>query len=393
MLAVLVCSLLMRTPIVGRRVPSSISTHQDAERLRTVLPNGAVIFAEHVPRADRLIVQLFVGNRNVATDTLTNGRRHLLEHLSALGRNRDLDTKLESQGAFLTAETLRDATVYQISLRPDDLNLAGEAIRSLFQLGDISTDDIKKEAEVIRQEVALESTYHALSRVAWAAAYGNEGGDPLGDPDTIAATPPQALSELHAQEFVGSNLTLVISGPQGLDFMTSAAKELMGPLPPKTLDMPSMRKFLGGGTSSVDREGEAVACEVPEWGSPRTSARLAAAFSIASSCDNSFVTYTPSLQGSLIVVGRTGETSGLDQVIAGLSARNEFEIGRDLAKAWVKRQESVQANNTLTGLLISEGFGQKPEEVLENLDQMTLAQFAAALELFKSKDVVKVIGR
>ncbi len=357
------------------------------------MPNGAVVWVEHVPRADRLIVQLFVSSHSLPADSKTNGQRHLLEHLTALGRNRDVDKNLETQGAFLTAQTLREATVYQLCLRPEDLSLALGTIRSIMQLGEISSEDIKKEAEVIRQEAVLEPAPQALSRVAWKAAFGSAGADPLGEPEEIAKTSPQNLAALHQQEFVAGNLTLMISGNIDLDGATAAATQVLGLVPSQSQSGQPARSFLGGGVSSAEVDGEAVACPVDSWNSPRTAARLAAALSIAAGIKNSFVTYTPSLFGSLIVVGHTGDSSGLDKLVGSLTTNGEFGIGRALAKEWVENQRSVQGNKILTGLLLSEGAGQRADTMLENLDQMTVEQFGAALNAFRTKDTIRVIGK
>jgi predicted Zn-dependent peptidase len=389
--------LTLNPPIFGEshrfELPIGATLNQDTGRLRTILPNGAVIWVEHVPRAERLIVQLFISSRSLPNDSLTSGRRHLLEHLTALGSHLNLDQTLEAQGAFLTAETLRDATMYQICLRPSDLSTALDAVRSLMQLGEVTPSQIVNETEIIRQEIALDSGSRELSRVAWKIAFGDYGADPLGDPKEIALTTPSDLAALHKQEFAGSNLTMTISGDVDLDAATADAKSVLALAPSIPQPVLAPRKFLGGGVSSTQVEGEALAAYVDSWNSPKTSARLAAALCIAAGVKDSFVTYTPSLMGSLIVVGRTGESSGLDKLVASLNVNSGFALGRSLAKSWVDKQQSVQDGAILTGLLLSEGAGQRANTALENLDQMTPSEFGAALNAFRSSETVHVIGQ
>jgi predicted Zn-dependent peptidase len=395
MLSFLACALAigLANPESASSVSARSGFRQDSTRLRSILPNGSVVFVEHVSRADKLILQLFVSTRSIGMSRGTNGFCHLLEHLTAPGRNRDVDQKLESQGAFLTAQTMRDAIVYQICLRPDDLQFGLGTLQSVMQLGETTADGISRECGIIRQEIALETDTHALSQAAWEVAYRDQGLDPLGDADVMATATPGTVDELHHRLFSGSNLTLVISGPVDLDAATEAAKNLLESAPSIPVENQVNRVFSGGGTSSADADGEALAVPVDSWNSPKTAARLAAALSIASNLKNSFVTYTPSLLGSLIVVGRTGQTSGLSQEVARLSGPGEFGIGRSLARAWVQRERSIQANNVLTGLLLSEGAGQKPETALENLDEMTVADFQSALDAFRARSTVVVIGK
>src|SRR5688500_7954220 len=82
---------------------------QQPPRLRTVLPSGAIVLVERMPAATSLSVQLFASARAVPESKQTHGWRHLLEHLVARGPKGDIDARLESQGAFMRARTLRDA--------------------------------------------------------------------------------------------------------------------------------------------------------------------------------------------------------------------------------------------------------------------------------------------
>src|SRR5665213_4422706 len=82
-------------------------------RLRTILPNGAAILVERVPGAKDLSVDLFAASRGTEESPISNGLRHLLEHLIAKGPNGDIDRRLETAGAFLSAETSRDTMCFK----------------------------------------------------------------------------------------------------------------------------------------------------------------------------------------------------------------------------------------------------------------------------------------
>src|SRR5688500_3617518 len=100
------------------------ATQDESPRLRTVLPNGAIILAERMPSAPTVSVQLFASSKRVPETAETHGRRHLLEHILAKGPKKNLDTRLESSGAFLEAFTHRDAMQLGVTCGPGRLNMA-----------------------------------------------------------------------------------------------------------------------------------------------------------------------------------------------------------------------------------------------------------------------------
>ena len=119
----------------------------DLSRLRTLLPNGAVILVTKRPHARKLIIQLAIADKNCPETAGSNGMRHLLEHLMAKGTHRDIDRKLEANGAFLTAQTDRDAALFTFNLKPADLTLGLNAVSEISSLGPESKEDISREAE------------------------------------------------------------------------------------------------------------------------------------------------------------------------------------------------------------------------------------------------------
>ncbi len=380
MLSLLACSLALQAPII------------QPHRLRTILTNGAVVLVERDRTAKRLAIQLFVSAQGTLETASTHGLRHLLEHLEAPGRDHDLDRRLETRGAFLTAETLRDATVYSLSLRPADLEFGLHAVSDVMELGPVSHEDIVREAEIIRQEQALEELPARLSEAAWRTAYGDDGLDPSGDPDVIAAASPEQIAKLHHEEFQGGNLVLVITGDVDLDQATVSASDLLKNIPAGSEAPMAMRRGHGGGSTAA-AEGEARAALVTDFNSMQTAARLAAALGMASELEGSFVTYTPSQRGGLILVGTTGRSSGLGSRIDKIDPAVIFSLGRSLARHWVDRQIGPGADGFLRGLLLVQGAGVRPETMLDNLKQMTPDDFRAAVSAFRMPTAVEVAGQ
>ncbi len=205
MLAFLACLVATQVP-VGQ-----------PPRLRTVLPNGASVIVERMPGAKTLSVELFSSSRGTEETPLTNGLRHLLEHLIARGPKGDIDERLETAGGFLQAETLREAMTFKLSLPPGQLSFGLKVIEQLMQMPVITTDAIQHEALIIAQEAALRSNASIFSAAAWSQSYGERGLDVVGNLDVIRNATPEMLAKIHQVQFSGPNLSIAVVGDVELD--------------------------------------------------------------------------------------------------------------------------------------------------------------------------------
>jgi len=363
----------------------------DAPRLRTLLPNGAVVLVENKPHATNLILQLAIADKNCPETPSTNGERHLMEHLMAKGQHRDIDRRLESHGAFLTAETNRDATVFTINLKPADLDLGLEAIADICTMGPESKDDIAKEAEIIREEVALTDDARKFSVAAWKAAYGDQGLDPMGDPDRIAQITPTELSDIHHTVFVGENVRLLIEGDLDLQDATKEARKVLE-LIPEASYKPIYRPKGVAGSATVAVTGEARGALVSGASQMGTAASLAAALAIASEVHGCFVTYTPTNENGLILVGKLGDEHDLDRFIDHAKPDQLFGLGRSLARQWVVDRESP-SEGTVRALMLAGDAASKPEDILQNLSEMSVEDFRAGFAKFTAGNTVSVMGQ
>jgi predicted Zn-dependent peptidase len=361
-------------------------------RLRTILGNGAVVLIERDASSKQLSVQLFVSAQDSPETPSTHGLRHLMEHLEAPGRDGTLDRRVEARGGFITAQTLRDATVFSLSLRPSDLEFGLRSMSEIMELGPVGHDDISREAAIIRQEQALERSPEKLSEAAWEAAYGDQGLDPSGNPDVIAAATPEQVAKLHRDSFQGRNLVLVIKGDVDLDAATAAGSEILKSSPSGPPPVFKMREGHAG-KASADTAGEARGALVTDFNSVQTAARLAAALGIASELEGAFVTYTPSQRGGLILIGISGGAQDLAQRIDKIVPARIEAIGRTLALRWVDRQIGSASNGFMRGLLLVQGAGVQPETMIQNLKDMRSDDFAKGFQAFRSPNAVEVPGR
>lgn len=368
------------------------STPQDITRLRTVLPNGAVILVERVPDAPMVTSELFLSSRGTEESPSSNGYRHLLEHLIATGKNGDLDTRLESQSLELIPRTLRDAMVFQIDTPPSKLQSALNAFSEIAKPRTFDQATIDREVNIIRQEGYFRPWTSVLGEAAWSKAYGERGGDPFGAEEAMKTATPERLAKEQQTMFGSRNTAIVISGDVDLDLATAAARKLLE-LWPDTKEIAQVpRKSSGGGFVKASAEGVAVGIPVATYRDPSTAASLAVALYLASQLDESFVTYTPSSNDGMIVVG-THNAEALNEQTQHLDSATVFYAGKDLAKRWVQGQLTGAANIAFwRGLLLVQSRDLKPETLSENIETLTQAKIQTAIDHLQSDAVVHVVG-
>jgi hypothetical protein len=365
-------------------------------RLRTVLPNRATILVEPVANAHVISIQLWASSRGVEERTETHGLRHLLEHIMALGPNRDLDYRLESVGGSLRAKTFRDATQIEVNVPADQFELGLSAISEMLVPVQVTPEQIGTESKVIDQEQGLMSDDLLISSAAWQTAYGDDALDPFGDLEVIKNATPADIEAIHKRQFAAQNLVLVISGPVGLDGATSKARGVLEPLT-KLSDYHATDRPQGkGGVATAQAFGEARAAVVTNFSNPKTVSALAAALAIASRLDDCYVTYTPSLQNGLVILGRTDSNQGLGAYIDSLdegAMGSLYAPGKSLARAWVERQlHSPTQIGYLRGLLMSQNIGARPEDMLDAIQQISFADFKEGVAALKTPAAVAVRG-
>lgn len=347
------------------------------------------MLVEPAPQSKNLILHLFTSSRGV-DDVIGCGLRHLLEHLSATGLNDTLDTRLEAEGAFLTAHTMRDAMDFEIQLPPGKLDLGLAALREVMASSGWSNATVKREVGIIKQEIALRDDPAQLGQAAWMAAYGPAGADPLGDPAVLDAATPAAMEDVRKAVFATSNITLVIEGPVQLNEGIAAGRKFLEKMPSVEADLHRGRFPLAkAGNVTVDAAGEARAVAVPGVDKPSCAATICAALAIASEVRDSFVTYTPSISNGLVIVGVTDSNSRLTsflETIDASAADGLFERGHRLGVRWGMREigtpESSAANR---GLLMVQQATSKFETLQAQLAGVSQADFRKAVLAFRTR--------
>lgn len=370
-----------------------LQTQDQPPRLRTILENNSIVLVEPMPAEPVISVQLFASAKYVPETEGTHGYRHLLEHLLARGDG-SLDRTLETKACFLDAHTLRDAMQIEVTVGPNQLKVAFDTLGTLLRPPHFTQAQIDRELRVMRDELAMVDGPLLLSGAAWRAAYGDSGLDPLGTFDSMYRATPEQLEDVYARQFAGDSLVIAIAGPVDIDKATGMAKALLAPIPKGHFPKSAVPRAGKPGRADADGFGECRGAIVPSFDTPQTASALAAALAIGSELTGCFVTYTPSVQPGLVLVGRTGSNSGVGFYVDGLgSGAALYARGKTMAREWVLRQlRSASGVAYLRGLLLCEGEIYRPESMLKQIDAMTPKEFEEGIAAFKADRGAIAVG-
>jgi len=374
----------------------ALLSQEEPPRLRTICRNGAAVIVEQMADEPAISVQLWASSRGVPETPDSHGMRHLLEHLLAPGRTRDLDQKLEAAGGYLRATTYRDAMQFEIVVKPNQMELAMSAVNELLRPIEVDQKRIDREIAIMRQEFATYDDPSKLSRGAWEGAFGSDALDPFGNLETMAKASPEALLEVQRKHFYPENLVLSIAGPVDVKKATEASVEAIG-MKQGALRIPAPRAQAGKATRiEVDGFGEARAAIVPGFDRPKTVGCLAFALAVASGVEGSFATYTPSSDRGMVIVGQTEKLAGvglkIDSIAEGEMPKL-YAIGKILARQWVQRYLRTSSGVAyIRGLLLVQNHASRPEQMLDAIDNLSFAQFKEAAGAFAKESCVVVVG-
>ena len=333
------------------------------------MDNGAIVLVEPMPRSERFPC-------NSGLHRVTSQKPNRLTAIVTCSSTRrarpgwTANWRLESQACFLKASTYRDATQVELTVGPDQLPLAMDALATILRRPEITQERIDTEVKIMREELALRDDASRLSSAAWLAAYGETGIDPVGSFDSTYRASPEKLADVFAKQFAADGLVLVIAGPVDLDGATNMGRVLLtSRVKSSAKATHPTREARPGGQAVADGGGEARAAPVRGFNSPQTAAALAAALAVASEFQTAFVTYTPTVQNGLVLVGRTDASSGVAQHIDTIKEPTSlYNVGRQLAREWVKRQLRTPSGvGYLRGMLLSQGAATGPKCCLSKL--------------------------
>jgi len=125
----------------------------------TTLPSGLRVASEFLPGVESVAVTLTVGTGARYESLEENGISHLLEHMAFKGTTtrsaRDIAEAFDAIGGQINAYTSMEMTVYYAKVLKEHAPLAVEILADIMLNSVFSEEELKREQEVIIQEIAM----------------------------------------------------------------------------------------------------------------------------------------------------------------------------------------------------------------------------------------------
>ncbi|MFC1730275.1 M16 family metallopeptidase [candidate division KSB1 bacterium] len=187
---------------------------------KTILPNGMRIVTEYMPhvRSVSFGVWLQVGSRD-ESDT-SNGISHFMEHMVFKGTSNrttaEIAESLESVGGNLNAFTGKEFTCYYAHILDENVDLAVNVISDLMCNALMNSDDIKKEKQVIIEEInSLNDTPEELIHEYFQENIFSDhplSYSILGEKQNILKFTRDQLVEYHTRRYINDNIVISAAG-------------------------------------------------------------------------------------------------------------------------------------------------------------------------------------
>ncbi len=125
----------------------------------TTLKNGLRIATDEMKDVETVSIGVFVKTGSCNEDIKINGISHFLEHMAFKGTKKrsakQIAEEFEGIGGYINAFTSREKTVYYVKVLKEYGEFAVEFLADILQNSLLDAQEIKKESEVILQELAM----------------------------------------------------------------------------------------------------------------------------------------------------------------------------------------------------------------------------------------------
>ena len=125
----------------------------------TTLKNGLRIATDEMKDVETVSIGVFVKTGSRDEDIKINGISHFLEHMAFKGTTKrsakQIAEEFEGIGGYINAFTSREKTVYYVKVLKEYGEFAVEFLADILQNSLFDKKEIKKESEVILQELAM----------------------------------------------------------------------------------------------------------------------------------------------------------------------------------------------------------------------------------------------
>jgi predicted Zn-dependent peptidase len=184
------------------------------------LANGVRVVCDPMPGLQTVALSVVAGRGARFEPAARSGWSHLLEHMVFKGAGtrsaRDIVEVIEAEGGQINAATGYERTSYQVRALQHGLSLGLEVLADLVQRPVLDAEDLRREKQVVGQEIAeaADTPDDLVFELAQAAAFDGHalGRSILGTPKSIGAATPAAMSEWRRALYAPEALVVSAAG-------------------------------------------------------------------------------------------------------------------------------------------------------------------------------------
>ncbi|MFZ9469752.1 MAG: M16 family metallopeptidase [Rickettsiales bacterium] len=218
------------------------------------LKNGLKIGVDEMHDVETVSIGVFVhtGSRNESKEI--NGISHFLEHLAFEGTKKrsakQIAEEFESIGGYINAYTSREKTVYYVKILKEYSEFAVEFLSDIIQNSIFKEEEIKKECDVILQELAMTNDtpddiiFDYFQEVAFPKQA--LGAPIIGNKKNILKFQKKDFLDYINSQYNYSNMAIVASGNITLVELKKLSEKYFNNLAKNKIDKIQKGKYFGG---------------------------------------------------------------------------------------------------------------------------------------------------
>jgi len=207
-----------------------------------------------MPGLETLALSVVAGRGARSEDEPRSGWSHLLEHMVFKGAgtrtSREIVESIEAEGGQINAATGYERTSFQIRALAGGLDLGSAVLSDLILRPHIDPADLKREKQVVGQEIAeaADTPDDIVFEMAQAAAFEGQplGRSILGTDASIAPATPETLSDWRARLYAPDQLVFAAAGAVNEDEVLALAERDFGPAQGPGTEVAAPAAFTGG---------------------------------------------------------------------------------------------------------------------------------------------------
>lgn len=381
---------------------------------RTVLPNGIRLLTASMPATRAVSIAFYVGTGSRYEREDESGASHFLEHILFKGTERrplaqDVSETIERVGGFMNASTDREVTIYWARVARPHLSIGIDILSDMLLNSTFPVEEIEKERDVILEEIhtsfdsPAQRAFQLADKIMWPDQ--PLGRDIAGTEESVRSLSRDTIMSYMREQYDPSQVVVAVAGQIEHAEIEQIVSQMLEawpsgkprPMPPVVDNQPESRvaleyrkteqaniclMFPGMSAHDPDRRalwllnailGDGMAC--------RLFLELRERLGIVYDVDMDVMYLRDT--GAMAVFAGTVPQRGpqaLEAVIKELEratrdiSQNELERARELSKGrmLLRLEDTRSISSWLGGQEITFGHIETPEEVVEQLDSITV---------------------